>query len=281
MSNIKITVDSTCDLSKKIVEKCGIEVVSLYTVLGDKSLRDGIEVVPDDIYRFVEEKGVLPKTSAGAIDDYMSVFKKYTDEGFEVIHFSLSSEMSSSHQNACIAAGEIGNVYVVDSRNLSTGTGLLVLDACDMVKEGLGASEIVEKIKKNIPLVRASFVVDNLEYLKMGGRCSSVAALGANLLKIKPRIDVKDGKMGMGDKYRGQYSKVMLTYVKDVLSKEKVNAKRVFITHTKCDPELIEAIRNEVVNTVDFEEIYETTAGCVITSHCGPNTIGVLFETEK
>lgn len=281
MSKIKITVDSTCDLGKEIAEKHDIYVLSLYTVLGDKSLRDGIEITPDDIYKYVEETGKLPQTSAGAIDDYMTCFKKFVDEGYEVIHFSISSGMSSSYQNACIAASEIGGVYVVDTLNLSTGSGLLVMDAVDMRDEGLPAAEIAEKLKERAPLVRASFVVDNLEYLKKGGRCSAVVALGANLLKIKPRIDVANGKMGMGDKYRGQYNKVMLGYVKDVLSKEEVNTKRVFITHTKSDPELIEAIKAEVKNTIDFEEMYETIAGCVITSHCGPNTIGVLFEVKQ
>ncbi|MBQ8605244.1 MAG: DegV family protein [Clostridia bacterium] len=280
MPNIKITVDSTCDLSPEIMEKYDISVLPLYTVLGDNAYRDGIEATPDDIYKYVSETGSLPQTSAGAIDDYLTFFKKYVDEGFEVIHFSVSSCMSSSHQNALIAAGELENVYVVDTQNLSTGSGLLAMDAVDMRAEGLSAAEIHEKLKARTPLVRASFVVDNLDYLKKGGRCSAVVALGANLLKIKPRIDVKDGKMGMGDKYRGQYNKVMLTYVKDVLSKEKINTKRVFVTHTKADPELIEAIKNEVKSLVDFEEMYETIAGCVITSHCGPNTIGVLFEVE-
>ena len=280
MSKIKITADSTCDLSPEIIEKNNISIISLYTVLGDKSLKDGIEVTPDDIYDYVEKTGNLPKTSAGALDDYISHFKKYVDEGYEIIHFSISSDMSSSHQNALIAANEVGNVYVIDTKNLSTGSGLLILDAVDLVNEGVSAFDIFNTIKEKTSLVRSSFVVDNLEYLKKGGRCSAVVALGANLLKIKPRIDVKDGKMGMGDKYRGQYARVMLTYVKDVLSKEKINTKRVFITHTKTDPELIEAIKQEVNNLVSFEEMYETTAGCVITSHCGPNTIGVLFEVE-
>lgn len=281
MLNIKITVDSTCDLSKEILELHAIDVVPLYAVLGDKSFRDGVEVYPDDIYTFVSEKNMLPKTSAGSVDDYIQVFKKYVDNGMEVIHFNISSEMSSSHQNAVIAANEVGNVHVVDSRNLSTGSGLLVLDAVDMSKEGMSVADIADKIRARVGLVRASFVVDNLDYLRMGGRCSSVTALGANLLKIKPRIDVTDGKMGMGSKYRGQYDKVLIKYVQDILSVPNINKRRVFVTHTKCDSKIVEDVINEVKRLVEFEEVYETTAGCVVTSHCGPNTLGVIFEIAE
>lgn len=280
MSKIKLIADSTCDLSRELVEKYDIEIISLYTILGENSLRDGAEVTPDDIYKFVSDNNALPKTSACPLDDYMTCFKKYVDDGYEIIHFNISSSMSSSHQNALIAAKEVGNVYVVDTANLSTGSGLLVLDAADMVQQGLSASEIYEKLKDRVRLVRASFVVDNLEYLKMGGRCSTVALLGANLLKIKPRIDVKDGAMEVGEKYRGQYAKVLIKYVKDVLSKGDINTKRVFITHTKCDPDVVASVIDEVKNTLAFEEVYETIAGCVITSHCGPNTLGVLFEVK-
>lgn len=281
MANIKITADSTCDLSRELIEKYDIGILPLYTVLDDKSYRDGVEVYPDDIYKFVKEKNMLPKTSAGSVEDYMQMFKKYVDAGMEVIHFNLSSEMSSSHQNAVIAAGEVGGVYVVDSRNLSTGSGLLVLDAADMAAQGASASEIAEKVKARTDLVKASFVVDNLEYLRMGGRCSAVAMLGANLLKIKPRIEVNNGAMGMGGKYRGQYDKVLLGYVRDVLSQPNINKRRVFITHTKCDEALVNSVIEEVKRNMEFEEVLETTAGCVITSHCGPNTLGVLFEVEK
>jgi len=279
--SIILTADSTCDLSPELVKKNGVVIMPLYTVLDSKSYRDGVDITPDEIYAFVKEKSMLPKTSAGSVDDYITLFKKYVDDGNEVVHLSISSKMSSSYQNACIAAGEIGNVYVVDTANISTGSGLLVLDAADMVKEGLTAKEIAEKLNVNARLVRASFVTDTLEYLHMGGRCSSVAALGANLLKIKPRIEVNDGAMGMGGKYRGQFEKVLATYVKDVLSKDNIKLNRVFVTHTKCDTAVVQNVIEAVKNTLDFENVYETTAGCVITSHCGPNTLGVLFEVEN
>lgn len=281
MSKIKIITDSTADLSAQLLKDRDIDVMPLYAVLGDKALRDGVEVTPDDIYEFVAKENMLPKTSAGSVDDYMNTFKKYVDDGYEVVHFNISSKMSSSYQNACIAAKEIGNVYVVDTENLSTGSGLLALDAADMRDAGVPASEIAENCRARAGLVRASFVVDNLEYLRMGGRCSAVAMLGANLLKIKPRIEVNDGAMGMGGKYRGAYTKVLLDYTREVLSKNGISKKRVFVTHTKCDDGIVESVIETVKSTGIFEEIYETTAGCVVTSHCGPNTLGVLFEMEK
>ncbi len=283
MSNVIITADSTCDITAEILQKYGnIEILPLYTVLGDKSLRDGVEVVPDDIYSYVEKNGVLPKTSAGSVDDYISLFKKYADDGKEVVHINISSEMSSSYQNACIAASEVGNAQVVDSRNLSTGSGLLVMDAADMALEGKSAQQIAEKVRERASLVRASFVIDQLEYLRMGGRCSSVAMLGANLLKIKPEIVVgQDGKMSMGDKSRGSYDKVLIKYVEKILAVQGINKKRVFVTHTRCDDAIVQSVVDTVKNLVDFEEVYVTTAGCVITSHCGPNTLGVLFEMQE
>lgn len=282
MSKVKITADSTCDLSKELLQKYDVELMPLYAVLGDKSLRDGVEVTPDDIYDFVDKNGVLPKTSAGSVDDYITLFKKYVDEGYEIVHISLSSEMSSSHQNANIAAGEVGGAYVVDSLNLSTGSGLLVLDACDMAAEGKSAKEIYEALKNRTKLVRASFVIDQLEYLCMGGRCSSVKMLGANLLKIKPEIDVgENGKMAMADKFRGNYASVLLKYVDKVMATENINTKRVFITHTKCDQAIVDSVIDAVKAKMSFDEVYDANAGCVITSHCGPNTLGVLFEVNE
>ena len=281
MSAVKITVDSTCDLSPELVEKYDITVIPLYTILGDESYADGIDINPDGIYKFVAENNVLPKTSAASVDDYAGIFKKYTEAGMEVIHFNISSDMSSSHQNAVIAAKEVGNVHVIDTLNLSTGSGLLVLDAADYREQGLPAARIAELVRERVPLVRASFVLDNLEYLRMGGRCSAVAVLGANLLKIKPRIEVKNGKMGMGGKYRGMYDKVSLKYAEDMLSLPNINTRRVFVTHTKCDEELINQVVEKVKSLVKFDELLITTAGCVITSHCGPNTLGVLFEVKN
>ena len=281
MSNIIITADSTCDMPRELCEKYGIVIRPLYTVLGDDALLDGIEITPDGIYDYVDKTGQLPKTAAGSVDDYLTLFKEYAEGGSEVLHISLGSGLSSSYQNACIAAGEVGNVYVVDSQNLSTGGSLLILDAVDMIEAGMSASDVASALGKRASLISASFVVDRLDYLHKGGRCSSVAMLGANLLKIKPVIGVGEfGKMSMVEKPRGQYAKVLEKYVDSVLSKPGINKNRIFITHTKCDDDVVKAVV-EQVKAYGFDEVYENTAGCVITSHCGPGTLGVLFEQEN
>ena len=279
MSNIQITADSTCDLPLEICDKYGVEIKPLYVVLGENSYLDGVEIKEKEIYDYVAKNGDLPKTSAGSVDDYITLFKKHVDAGKKVVHISLGSGLSSSYQNACIAASEVGNVEVVDSQNLSTGSGHLVLDACEMAGDGMDAPAIAEALRARAAKVRASFVIDQLDYLHKGGRCSSVAMLGANLLKIKPVISVGEaGKMAMSDKPRGQYIKVLEKYAKKVLEEQNINTRRVFITHTKCDDGIVESVVDVVKATGIFDEVIETTAGCVITSHCGPNTLGVLFE---
>lgn len=278
MAKVIITSDSTADLNA-IASENGVRIVPLYINLGDKSLADnGEEIVPDDIYRYVEESGNLPTTSANPVGIYTDLFKGLTDEGYDVVHLNLSSNFSSTHQNACIAAEDFDNVFVVDSRNLSTGSGLLVLEAVRMAKEGMAAAEIAEELKALAPKVDASFVIDDLTYLHKGGRCSSVAKLGANLLKLKPCIQVKNGAMGVGKKYRGDYKKCVEEYIKDKLADtESIDPRRVFVTHTKCDDEIVKLAVKTVKDCFDFDEVLETTAGCTITTHCGPNTLGVLF----
>ncbi len=284
MNKVVITADSICDLGPELVQRYDVKIIPLYVNLGEDSFKDGTEMNPSKIYEYVEEKKQLPKTSAASIPDYMEFFSQFTKEGYDVVHFNISSTMSVTHQNARMAAEEVeGNVYVIDSANLSTGTGLLVLDAADLREEGRSAAEIAGEIAKRIPLVRASFVVDQLDYLKMGGRCSSVAALGANLMKFHPLISVEEGKMGAGKKYRGGIDTVMVQYAKEVLSAnlDKMNKKRCFVTHTKTAPETVEKVKAVVLETGIFEEVLETEAGCVITSHCGPGTLGVLFEVTE
>lgn len=276
---IKITSDSTCDLSPELIKKYDIDILPLYVSMGEETKKDGLEVVPEDIYDHVAKTGKLPKTSAPNLNDLIELFDKWHNEGYSIVHFSISSDFSSSYHSATIAAEEVGDVYVVDSRNLSTGQGLVVLHAADLAAEGKSAEEIKAECDKLTPKVEASFVVDSIDYLYKGGRCSAVAALGANLLKLKPCIDVIDGKMTSSKKYRGKIDKVILDYVKDRLNgREDIVKNRIFITHTKCNPETVEAVRN-LVNELapGFNEVLETTAGCTVTSHCGPNTLGVLF----
>lgn len=284
MNKVIITADSTCDLSAELIERGDFKIIPLYVNLGDDSFKDGLEIKPDVIYDYVAEKKQLPKTSAASIPDYIEFFSSFTKEGYDVVHFNISSSMSVTHQNAKMAAEEVeGNIYVIDSANLSTGIGLLMLDAADLRDEGKSAEEISAEIRRRIPLVRASFVVDMLDYLKMGGRCSSVAALGATMLKLHPCIHVADGKMGVGKKYRGAIDAVMVQYAKEILAQnaDKLVKSRCFVTHTKCRPETVAAVMDVVKAAGVFDVILESEAGCVVTSHCGPGTLGVLFEVTE
>lgn len=279
---IIISSDSTCDLSKELVDRYQIRIQPMGISLGDQIYRDGVDITPDMIYAHHEKTGQLPKTSAINVVEDLEYFEELTKDGSAVIHFTISSSMSSTYNNACVAAQEFENVYVVDAKNLSTGSGLLVLAAAEMVQEGLEAQQIVEKLNDLEDRVDASFVVDNLEYLVKGGRCSALAAFGANLLQLKPCISVKNGAMGVGKKYRGKFEKVLLTYVADRLADaEDICLDRVFVTHAGCDPKVVESVAEAVKNTLPFREILVTRAGCTVSSHCGANTLGVLFIRKK
>ena len=279
---IIISSDSTCDLSKELVDRYQIRIQPMGISLGDQIYRDGVDITPDMIYAHHEKTGQLPKTSAINVVEALEYFEELTKDGSAVIHFTISSSMSSTYNNACVAAQEFENVYVVDAKNLSTGSGLLVLAAAEMVQEGLEAQQIVEKLNDLEDRVDASFVVDNLEYLVKGGRCSALAAFGANLLQLKPCISVKNGAMGVGKKYRGKFEKILLTYVADRLADaEDICLDRVFVTHAGCDPKVVESVAEAVKNTLPFREILVTRAGCTVSSHCGANTLGVLFIRKK
>jgi DegV family protein with EDD domain len=281
-NQIIISSDSTCDLSKELADRYQIRIQPMGISLGDQIYRDGVDITPDMIYAHHEKTGQLPKTSAINVVEDMEYFEELTKDGSAVIHFTISSSMSSTYNNACVAAQEFENVYVVDAKNLSTGSGLLVLAAAEMAQEGLEAQQIVEKLNDLADRVDASFVVDNLEYLVKGGRCSALAAFGANLLQLKPCISVKNGAMGVGKKYRGKFEKVLLTYVADRLADaEDICLDRVFVTHAGCDPKVVESVAEAVKNTLPFREILVTRAGCTVSSHCGANTLGVLFIRKK
>lgn len=273
-----ITSDSTTDLSTELRERYNISLIPLIINLDDKAYRDGIDINPDEIYEHHDKTGKLPKTAAPNVEDYVNFFKQFTDAGKKIIHFTISSDMSSSYNNARIAAEEVGNVFVIDTMNLSTGGGLLVLAAADMLNSGLSAEETVEKTKALVPCVDASFVIDSLEYLYKGGRCSALAMLGANLLKLKPCIQVKNGKMDVAKKYRGKYSEVLKEYISErTADYSDIILDRVFITHAGCDPELVDEIVEQVKAAAPFKEVFMTRAGCTVSSHCGANTLGILF----
>lgn len=278
MSNIVITGDSTCDLSPELRQRYNIDILPLGVTLGGKVYKDGVDITPDDIYAHHDKTGELPKTTAANVDEFYNFFKKFADEGKSVIHFDISSGMSSTFNNARIAAEEFENIYVIDSANLSTGIGLLVVAAAEMVNEGLEAEEIVAKINDMVPKVDASFVIDNLEYLYKGGRCSALAAFGANMLKLKPCIEVKNGAMGVSKKYRGRYADVLKTYVSERLGDgSDIDNSRVFVTHAGCDEEVVKQVVEQVKEAGIFKEVFLTRAGCTVSSHCGANTLGVLF----
>lgn len=280
---VKVTSDSTCDLSADIIERLDIGIVPLSVTLGESSFKDGTEMNVEDIYEYVDHIGNLPKTSAVNIEDYMETFQRYVDEGYEIVHINLSAEFSCTYQNACIAAQEVGHVHVVDSRNLSTGQGLIVMKAAEMAAEGKRAEEIYQECLDMTARVEASFVIDSLDYLYKGGRCSGLAAFGANVLKLKPSIVVKDGIMTPEKKYRGAFDNVILRYVQDHLKdRDDIDYSRIFLTHTRCTEECINGVRAAIMKFApEFKEIIETTAGSTITTHCGPNTLGILFVRKK
>ena len=274
--SIKITATSTCDLPPELLERYQITIVPLYISFGGSTYRDGVEVGPDAIFRHVESSGKLPTTAAVNIADYQALFAELSRKHDAVLHIPIGAEFSACYQNACMAAEEFPNVYVVDSRNLSSGHGLMVLEAAIAAQRGDSIQDILTMLEGLTDKVDTTFVVDRLDYLAKGGRCSSVVALGANLLKLKPCIVLADGKMAVGKKYRGAFDKVLPTYVRDQLDGKEIRKERVFITHT-CGNPAIPAAVEQVVREYGFREIYHVTAGSTISCHCGPNTLGILF----
>ena len=254
--NIKISADSTCDLSPELVERYRIGIAPLYIVRDGESLVDGVDITPDEIYDHVAKGGSMCSTAAVSVYDYEEFFRKELESADAVVHFHISGDMSACYQNACIAAAEVGNVYPVDARNLSTGIGLLVLEAAELAQNGqLTAQEIQQRMEQRRELLDVSFLVEQLGYLRKGGRCSSVAALGANMLSLRPCIQVKDGKMGVGKKYRGAYQKCLLQYVKDRLEgRDDIDLRRIFITESGgFTPEEVAEVEAAVRSYQPFE----------------------------
>lgn len=275
-----ITAESTCDLTSNILKELNIPIISMYVNIEDVSYKDGVDIHPDMIFSTFETKGILAKTSAIPMYDYKLFFEKYIEQNYEIIHISLGSKFSSTYQAAVNAANLLDDVTVIDSSNLSTGYGHIVMLAAELVKGNKGLEEITEELYDFIPKVRASFVIDTLNYLHKGGRCSSVAALGANLLQLKPCIEVVDGEMKVGKKYRGYIERSLKSYIEDKLSDLKgIHPKRIFITHSGCNDGLINMVKDTIKKKDFFQEIIITQAGCTISCHCGPNTLGILYYT--
>ena len=276
---VKITADSTCDLPQDIVDRYDIGIIPLYIIMDEKPYKDRLEISVNDIFEYVESGAGMTRSNAINIVEYHELFTELKKEYDAIIHISISNHFSACNQSARIAAEDFENVYVVDSLNLSTGSGLIVLDAAIMAEKGMPPDKIVEELERLVPLVEASFVIGTLKYLHKGGRCSGVAALGANLLKLNPCIEVLEGKMEVGRKYRGSFEKIILQYVEDKLScRDDIDSKRIFVTYPPTvKPELVNQVVFAIESIRDFDEIICCEAGCVISNHCGPICIGILF----
>ena len=274
---IRFSADSTCDMSADFIQRYNVKVVPLCVELEGKIYRDGVDLTPDKIFERVNAGAALPKTSAINVSEYQQVFEDLLKDCDAVFHFNISSDFSSCYQNACIAAEGLP-VYCVDSRNLSSGIALVLAEVADRVEAGMTPEAILAEIDSICARADVSFIVDRLDYLYKGGRCSMVAMLGANALHLRPCIEVHEGKMGVGKKYRGAYERSVKQYLADRLKdKDAIDTKRVYITHTGLAESTLELIRSTVKETIDFADVFETRAGCSISSHCGENTFGILM----
>lgn len=275
---IKIISDSTCDLSQELLEKYNISLMPLTIVKDGKEYRDGVNITPAEIFAHVAAGGDLCSTAAINMSEYADMFAQYVSDYDGVVHVNISSEFSSCYQNACLAADEFENVRVIDSRNLSTGHGLVVLKAVELAETCQNIDELKEQLDAFTSKVEASFLLSRLDYMVKGGRCSAVVALGANLLGLKPCIEVRNGKMSVVKKYRGSFDKALSAYIKDRLSgRDDLDKGTLFVTRTPVSDECLEAVKNSVTQFNDFENTYWTEAGCTVSCHCGPGCLGVLF----
>ncbi len=281
---VKIIADSTCDLSKELIEKYDVTIVPLHIILGEEDYQDGVDITPEHIYQWSDANKTTPKTSAVSMDTVVEVLQPYVEAGQDVMMFAIAGGMSTTSNVMRLAVEELNatqHVRIIDSANLSTGIGLQVIEAAIMAKEGKSLTEITAVIETIKPKVRASFVVDTLTYLHRGGRCSGLAAMAGGMLKLHPRIVVKDGVMGADKKYRGKMNAVLLNYAKDLeIQLLKAKKDRVFITHSGCEQEAIDSVKQYLEGLQRFDEILVTRAGGVVSSHCGPGTLGVLFIEE-
>ncbi len=280
---IKISADSTCDLSPGLIEEHDINIIPLHIVKDEKEYSDGVDITPEDIFRHVDNGGALVSTAACSVGEYAEHFAQLSREYDAVIHINIGSGFSCTHTNAALAAEQFENVYAVDSQNLSTGHGHIVMEACRMAEGGdISPEEIIKALEDIIPRVETSFILDRLDYMVKGGRCSTVAYLGANLLKIKPCIDLVDGRMKLGKKYRGKFEHVLREYVKDRLfGRKDIIADRIFVTYSRAEDDTVKAVIEDIKKYQSFEQIIPTNAGCTISSHCGPNCLGILFIRKK
>ncbi len=276
---ICISCDSTCDIPKDLLKKYDIHLMPITIMLGTEEHHDGIDVTPEDIFNYVDKTNELPKTSAVNVYEYTEHFKKLRQQYDAIIHFSLSFAISSTGNNARLASNDFDNVYVIDTKSLSSGSGLLALSCVDKIQEGKNIEIIVKELEEEANKVQASFLLDTLRFLHKGGRCSSIALLGANVLKIKPRISLVDGKMQVTKKYRGNIEDALIKYADDLLKEIPPNKKRVFVTYSSP----VEPTRTKLLQMLKeygFEEVLESSACATISTHCGRKTLGVLYIAQ-
>ena len=278
---VRITADSTCDLSPELLRKYDIGIAPLSVIINGEVFHDGVDVTPRDVFR-ASEAGQSVRTAAVNTYEYKEFFREQLKNCDQLVHVCISSEFSTCFADAVEASAGMGNVFVVDSRNLSTGSGLLVLEGAEMAAKGMEGAEIAETLRRRTALVNASFVVRTVDYLRRGGRCSGLEALGARMLHIRPSIVVRDGKMHPGEKYRGRYEHYLKHYIRDLLENDQnIDFNRVFITHSPSEEGLVRFAIDTVKSYGLFREVLETMAGCTVCSHCGPDTLGVLFMWKE
>lgn len=277
---IILCADSTCDLGEQLIKKYNVHILPMHVNLEDKTYADGVDLKPDDIYAVYKEKNILPTTSATNMDEYKEFVQPFIDAGNDVLYINLGSGISTTHNSCRLAAEETEGLYVIDSGNLSTGMGLVVIAAAERIAAGMPIQQILDEVRALTKRVEASFVLDTLEFLHKGGRCSTLAMLGANMLKLKPCIEVnnENSTMTVGKKYRGSLEKCLEEYVSDRLQgREDIDTTRIFITHSGISDERLQLVRDAVCKYMSFDEVLVTRAGCTISAHCGPNTLGILF----
>ena len=279
--NVIITADSVCDMPKELLERYQVRMIPLTISEGDHSYKDGVDFTPDDIYELYDSQHLLPKTSAISPQEFIDFFTPLTQDGSEVVHIDISSACSATYQNACMAASELDGVFPVDSLHLTLGQGLLVIEACRLRDAGLSAREIAEQLPAYREKIVTSFVVDTLEYLWKGGRCSGLTAFGANLLQVRPCLELREGEIKVARKYRGTMQKVYTQYIRDYLSRENIDTRMGFLVHSgRISQETLDQLRQLILELVPFSEVPIVRAGCTVTSHCGPGTIGVIFASK-
>lgn len=275
---IKILSDSTCDLSKELIEQNNISLLPLTVIKNDQPFQDNVTITPADIFDHVENGGDLCSTTATNVGEYIAYFEKYATDYDGVVLINIGSGFSSCYQNACLAAEDFDNVRVIDSKNLTTGQGLVVLKACELAKDCTDLDQLKAQLDAFTSKIETSFLLDQLAYMVKGGRCSSASALGANLLNLKPCIEVKDGKLVVVKKYRGNYAKCLSNYIRDrITNRDDIDQTTMFITHTPITEQCLDSAQDTVTDCAKFDNIYWTEAGCTVSCHCGPGTLGVIF----